>query len=88
MEIKIERDTFEELAIFKLQHLQNLIRSIIDKWKQDNSDDFITKARSGELENAEMDAISIRQLLADYNRLKKLMIQLSLKNKNDIPYLS
>ena len=72
MDVKIGRDTFEELAIFKLQHLQNLIRSILDKWKEDNSDDFISKARSGELKNAEMDAISIRQLLADYIRLKEL----------------
>lgn len=72
MDVKIERDTFEELVIFKLEHLQNLIRSILDKWNEENSDDFISKARSGELKDAEMDAISIRQLLADHYRLKAL----------------
>ena len=64
--------TLEELITFKLQHLQNLMRSILEKWKEENSEDFISKARSGELKDAEMDAISMRQLLADYDRLKNI----------------
>ena len=72
MSIKIERKTFEELITFKLQHLQNLMRSILNKWKEENSEEFISKARNGELKDAEMDAISIRQLLADYDRLKNI----------------
>ena len=35
--------------------------------------EFIDKARSGILKNSEMDAISIRQILADYKRLKELL---------------
>ena len=72
MSIKIERKTLEELIIFKLQHLQSLMRSILEKWKEENSEDFISKAKSGELEDAEMDAITMRQLLADYDRLKSI----------------
>ena len=72
MSIKIERETFEELITFKLHHLQNLMRSILDKWNEENSEDFISKAKSGELKEAEMDAISMRQLLADYDRLKNI----------------
>ncbi len=72
MSIKIERETLEELITFKLQHLQNLMRSILDKWKEENSEDFISKAKNGELKDAEMDAISMRQLLADYDRLKNI----------------
>ncbi len=71
MNVSIERDTFEELITFKLQYIQDLIRSILKKWNEENSDDFIKKAKTGELENAEMDAISMRQLIADNNRLKK-----------------
>ncbi|MHA1659677.1 MAG: hypothetical protein ACTSUT_11220 [Promethearchaeota archaeon] len=73
MNVSIERETVKELITFKLQHTQDLIRSIINKWDMDNFDDFMTKAKSGELENAEMDAISVRQLITDYNRLKDLL---------------
>ena len=73
MNVSIERETVKELITFKLQHIQDLIRSILDKWGEDNSDDFISKAKSVELENAEMDAITMRQLIADYNKLKELL---------------
>ncbi|MHA1489287.1 MAG: hypothetical protein ACTSRI_06495 [Promethearchaeota archaeon] len=73
MNVSIERENVKELITFKLQHTQDLIRSIINKWDMDNFDDFMTKAKSGELENAEMDAISVRQLITDYNRLKDLL---------------
>ena len=55
----------------KLEIMNEKINSILRKWDQDNIEHFITKARSGELENAEMDAISLRQLLADCFLLKK-----------------
>jgi len=73
LNVSIERENVKELITFKLQHTQDLIRSIINKWDMDNFDDFMTKAKSGELENAEMDAISVRQLITDYNRLKDLL---------------
>jgi len=73
MNVSIERETVKELITFKLQYIQDLIRSILDKWAEENSDDFISKAKSGELENAEMDAITMRQLIADYNKLRELL---------------
>lgn len=73
MNVSIERETAKELITFKIQHIQDLINSILDKWKEENSDDFISKAKSGELENAEMDAITMRQLIADHKRLKELL---------------
>lgn len=77
MNVSIERETLKELITFKLQHLQDLISSILDKWGEDNSDDFISKAKSGDLENAEMDAITMRQLIVDYNKLQKLFHSVS-----------
>ena len=73
MDVSIERETVKELISFKLHHIQDLIRSILDKRGEENSDDFISKAKSGELENAEMDAITMRQLIADYNKLRELL---------------
>ncbi len=72
MDVSIERKTIKELITFKLQHIQDSIRSIFDKWGEDNTDDFISKAKSGGLENAEMDAITMLQLIADYNKLREL----------------
>jgi len=54
-----------------------LINEILDKWNEENVDDFIEKARSGVLENAEMDAISLRQITADYQKLKNLLYSIS-----------
>ena len=68
MDVSLERETAKELISFKLNHIQESIHSILDKWGEDNTDDFITKAKSGILNNAEMDAISIRQLIIDYKR--------------------
>ena len=73
MSVSIEKETAKELITFKLQHIQEEIQSILNKWEEDNTDDFISKAKSGTLENAEMDAISVRQLVADYKRLKDLL---------------
>ena len=72
MDVSIERETAKELISFKLHHIQDLIHTILDKWNENNTDDFISKARGGLLENAEMDAISIRQLIVDYKKLKEL----------------
>ena len=73
MDISIERETVEELISFKLHHIQELIHSILDKWDEDNTDDFISKAKSGILNDAEMDAISMRQLVVNYQKLKELL---------------
>ena len=83
MDVSIERETAKELITFKLQHIQDLIRSILNKWNQDNSDDFISKAKSGELENAEMDAITMRQLMADHSKLRELLERVTSGEQND-----
>jgi len=73
MSVSIEKETARELITFKLKHIQEEIQAILNKWEEDNTDDFISKAKSDILENAEMDAISVRQLVADYKRLKDLL---------------
>lgn len=73
MNVSIEKDIVKDLIMFKLQHTQESISLIIDRWNIENADDFITMARNGELENAEMDAITMRQLMSDYNKLDDLL---------------
>jgi hypothetical protein len=57
MSVSIEKETATELITFKLRQLQEEVQAILNKWEEDNTDDFISKAKSGVLENAEMDAI-------------------------------
>ncbi|MHA1273428.1 MAG: hypothetical protein ACTSVV_06690 [Promethearchaeota archaeon] len=80
MDILIEREIVKELIFFKLRYIQETINNILKKWGEENTDDFISKTRKGILENAEMDAISIRQLVADYNKLKKLLKSINSNN--------
>jgi hypothetical protein len=71
--IKLENNIAEELIKFKLGHLQKTISSILEKWNENNIEDFLKKAKSGELLNAEMDAITLRQLNKDCEELQALL---------------
>jgi hypothetical protein len=73
MTVTLEKKTASELIKFKLQHVQETIQSILDKWNEENIDEFVQKARTGELSEAEMDAITIRQLVLDHKRLQELL---------------
>lgn len=73
MTITLENDIAEELIKFKLQHIQKIITTTLGKWNENNIEDFIKKAKSGELAEAEMDAITIRQLAKDVEKLSILL---------------
>lgn len=73
MTITLENEIAEDLIKFKLQHIQETITVILNKWKEENIEDFIKKARSGSLPEAEMDAITIRQLAKDVEKLTTLL---------------
>jgi len=73
MTITLENDIAEELIKFKLQHIQEIITTTLGKWNENNIEDFIKKAKSGELAEAEMDAITIRQLAKDVEKLSILL---------------
>ena len=73
MDVSIKRETAKELISFKLQHIQETIQNLLNKWGEDYVDEFLSKAKKGFLEDADMDAISIHQLIIDYKRLQKLL---------------
>ena len=45
---------------------------MLNRWNFTSSTGFLTHVKDGRLKGAEMDAISMRQLLADYDRLKNI----------------
>ena len=71
--ISIEKEILENLVSFKLNRIQKIIQEILDRWKENSTTLFITKARNGTYENAENDAIELRQLLLEEKKLNKLL---------------
>ncbi|MHA1799819.1 MAG: hypothetical protein ACTSVY_15325 [Candidatus Helarchaeota archaeon] len=74
MTINLENKIAEDLIKFKLQWVKDTLNKILTNWGNSNAEDFIEKARSGELPNAEMDAITVRQLLSDLDELESLLM--------------
>jgi hypothetical protein len=68
----IDQELLDELIDFKLRHLLLDINDIIDKWGYADATKFINDARNGVLQEAEMDAISLRQLVHDREELERI----------------
>lgn len=71
--ISIEKEILENLVSFKLKRIQTIIQEILDRWKENSTTLFIEKARNGTYENAENDAIELRQLLLEEKKLNELL---------------
>ncbi len=71
--VSIEKEILENLVQFKLKRIQIIIQEILDQWKENSTADFIDKARKGIYENAENDAIEVRQLLLEEKKLLALI---------------
>ena len=74
--ISIEKEILEELLHFKLKRIQTLIQDILNRWKENSTTDFIKKAKTGIYENAENDAIELRQLLLEEQKLHAIFKRL------------
>lgn len=73
MTIALDSETAKELINFKLNSIQSTVDDILSEWNQNNVEDFLLKAKNGTLENAEMDAITVRQLIRDIDKLQSLL---------------
>jgi hypothetical protein len=73
MSVTLDSSVVEELVKFKLKSIQDTTNAILEKWHESNADDFIRKARTGEIPDAELDAITVRQLVMDLDRLEQLL---------------
>ena len=70
--IPVEKELLEELIDFKLRFLYKEIDKILDKWKYEESSKFLQDARDGTIEEAEDDAIVLRQFLNEKKQLFEL----------------
>jgi len=72
--IPIEKDILEELLDYKLKFLHNEINKILSKWNYDNPDLFLQHAKDGTIEEGELDAITLKQLLKEREDAYKFKI--------------
>jgi hypothetical protein len=71
--IPVKKDVIEDLIPFKLKRVCTFIEEILEGWKGTSAEVFIDKARKGIYEDAENDAIEIRQLLLEERKLRDLL---------------
>ena len=62
-----------ELINFKLNYLAKEINKILEHWREDTIESFLQKAKDGRLEEAENDAIELKQLVTEEEKLRKLL---------------
>ena len=76
MTVSLDSAVAKELITFKLNSIQTTLNKILSYWNQDTVEQFIDNAKSGQLENAEMDAITVRQLVSDIDKLQSLLMSM------------
>ncbi|MFX0139638.1 MAG: hypothetical protein ACFFDN_38720 [Candidatus Hodarchaeota archaeon] len=72
MTSKMDNKIVEDLINTKLQVLDEKISKILKKWKVNTVDQLINGASSGEIEEAESDAIELQNLVAKREEIEKL----------------
>ena len=70
--ISVDKLLFDELLAFKLRKLTEEIQDILEKWHYSSGHALLQDAQSGQLKEAEMDAIELRQLLHEQETLLKV----------------
>ena len=75
-QVKLDKSLAEDLITSKMRLLQQYINEILERWNETSSKEFLEKAITGVHENAEEDAIELRQVLADYTKLQEILNKL------------
>ena len=73
MNVSLDKKVAEELITFKLRRIQAIIEEILQRWNENSIEDFLEKARDGTLEEAENDAVELRQLVFEEEQLQQLL---------------
>jgi len=73
MDVSLKKEVAEELITYKLRRIQILIEEILTRWNETSAQQFLQKAKDGRHENAESDAIALKQLLLEEEKLQALL---------------
>ena len=69
-QVKIERENLTQLIDFKLNHLRKEIERILNKWDYSFSNKFLDDAKTGEISEAEEDAIILKNIEDEIKNLE------------------
>lgn len=73
MSITLDKPLAVELITFKLSYITKEIDTILKRWNEDVIEMFLEKAKDGRLEEAENDAIELKQLMIEEEKLRNLL---------------
>lgn len=71
--ISLDSEIVRDLVNTKLQVLDSKIQKILSRWGLESVDQLIERAKSGELEEAESDAIEIQNLTAKREEIENIV---------------
>ena len=74
--VKLPRDDAVRLITDKLREIDNRIQKILQRWNQPSTEVFLERTRTGDLEDAEIDAITLTNLIEERDRISHLYDQL------------
>lgn len=77
MDVSLKKEVAEELITYKLRRIQSIIEDILTRWKEKSIEEFLQKAKEGILQEAENDAIELKQLVSEEEKLQNLLKKLS-----------
>ena len=74
-QVSLNKELAEDLINSKLRIIIEEMEKILQKWKYDSIELFLTDSKSGKIRNAEDDAIVIQNLLDDQEELYQIKNQ-------------
>ena len=77
MDVSLKKEVAEELITYKLRRIQSIIEDILSRWKEKSIEEFLQKAKEGILLEAENDAIELKQLVSEEEKLQNLLKKLN-----------
>ena len=73
MTVTLNKDVAQDLVNYKIEAIQELIQQILKRWNETSANQFLEKAKAGVFSEAENDAIELRQLLLQEEKLRTLI---------------
>ncbi len=74
-QVSLNKELAEDLINSKLRIIVEEMEKILQKWKYDSIELFLTDSKSGKIRNAEDDAVVIQNLLDDQEELHQIKNQ-------------
>ena len=74
-QVSLNKELAEDLINSKLRIIVKEMEKILQKWKYDSIELFLTDSKSGKIRNAEDDAVVIQNLLDDQKELHQIKNQ-------------